>query len=73
MPDGTKQQAGGWNRIMLQVSDLESTVEALRPAGVQFRNEIITGVGTKQILVQDPSGNLVELFQPIRSEARLSS
>lgn len=73
MPDGTKQQPGGWNRIMLQVSDLESTVEALRPAGVQFRNDIVTGIGSKQILVQDPAGNLAELFQPIRSEARLSS
>ena len=73
MPDGTKQQAGGWNRIMLQVQDLEGTVEALRPHGVQFRNEIVTGIGSKQILVQDPSGNLVELFEPIRSEARLSS
>jgi catechol 2,3-dioxygenase-like lactoylglutathione lyase family enzyme len=73
MPDGTKQQPGGWNRIMLQVSDLEGTVEALRPAGVQFRNDIVTGIGSKQILVQDPAGNLVELFQPIRSEARLSS
>jgi Glyoxalase/Bleomycin resistance protein/Dioxygenase superfamily len=57
---------------MLQVSDLEGTVEALRPAGVQFRNDIVTGIGSKQILVQDPAGNLVELFQPIRTEARLS-
>jgi catechol 2,3-dioxygenase-like lactoylglutathione lyase family enzyme len=73
MPDGTKQHPGGWNRIMLQVSDLESTVEALRPQGVQFRNEIVTGIGSKQILVQDPAGNLIELFQPIRPEARLSS
>jgi catechol 2,3-dioxygenase-like lactoylglutathione lyase family enzyme len=72
MPDGTKQQPGGWNRIMLQVSDLEGTVEALRPSGARFRNEIVTGVGTKQILVQDPSGNLVELFEPIRPEARLT-
>ena len=73
MPDGTKQQPGGWNRLMLQVSDLEGTVETLRPAGVQFRNDIVTGIGSKQILIQDPAGNLVELFQPIRSEARLSS
>ena len=58
---------------MLQVSDLEGTVEALRPAGVQFCSDIVTGIGSKQILVQDPAGNLVELFQPIRSEARLSS
>src|SRR5947209_13128474 len=53
MPDGTKQQPGGWNRIMLQVEDLEGTVEGLRRQGVRFRNEIVTGVGTKQILVQD--------------------
>ena len=73
MPDGTEQQPGGWNRIMLQVSDLEGTVETLRPNGVRFRNDIVTGVGTKQILAQDPAGNLVELFEPIRSEARLST
>ena len=72
MPDGTKQQPGGWNRIMLQVEDLEGTVDTLRPQGVCFRNEIVTGVGTKQILVQDPAGNVVELFEPIRSEARLN-
>jgi catechol 2,3-dioxygenase-like lactoylglutathione lyase family enzyme len=73
MPDGTKQQPGGWNRIMLEVPDLEAEVEGLRPRGVRFRNEMVTGVGTKQILVQDPAGNVVELFEPIRSEARLSS
>jgi catechol 2,3-dioxygenase-like lactoylglutathione lyase family enzyme len=73
MPDGTKQHPGGWNRIMLQVSDLEDTIETLRPQGIQFRNEIVTGIGSKQILVQDPAGNLIELFEPIRSEARLSS
>jgi catechol 2,3-dioxygenase-like lactoylglutathione lyase family enzyme len=73
MPDGTTQQPGGWNRIMLQVTDLEGTVDELRPQGVRFRNEIVTGIGTKQILAQDPAGNLVELFEPIRSEARLSS
>ena len=72
MPDGTKQQPGGWNRIMLQVDDLEGTVDELRPQGVRFRNEIVTGVGTKQILVQDPAGNVIELFEPIRSEARLN-
>jgi catechol 2,3-dioxygenase-like lactoylglutathione lyase family enzyme len=73
MPDGTKQQPGGWNRIMLQVEDLEGTVAELRPQGVRFCNEIVTGVGTKQILVQDPAGNVVELFEPIRSEARLNA
>ena len=58
---------------MLQVSDLEGTIEALRQQGVRFRNEMVTGIGSKQILAQDPAGNLVELFEPIRSEARLSS
>jgi catechol 2,3-dioxygenase-like lactoylglutathione lyase family enzyme len=73
MPDGTEQQPGGWNRIMLQVSDLEATVDALRPQGVRFRNEIVSGIGSRQILVQDPAGNLVELFEPLRPEARLST
>jgi catechol 2,3-dioxygenase-like lactoylglutathione lyase family enzyme len=71
MPDGTEQRPGGWNRIMLQVDDLEATVAELRPQGVRFRNEIVTGIGNKQILVQDPAGNVVELFEPIRAEARL--
>jgi catechol 2,3-dioxygenase-like lactoylglutathione lyase family enzyme len=73
MPDGTTQQPGGWNRIMLQVADLEGIIEELRPQGVRFRSEIVTGIGAKQILVQDPAGNVVELFEPIRSEARLKS
>ena len=73
MPDGTEQQPGGWNRIMLEVSDLQRTVDTLRPNGVRFRNEIVTGIGSKQILVQDPAGNLVELFEPIRAEARLTT
>ncbi|MFL5829115.1 MAG: VOC family protein [Solirubrobacteraceae bacterium] len=73
MPDGTKQQPGGWNRIMLEVSDLQRTVDSLRPNGVRFRNEIVTGIGSKQILVQDPAGNTVELFEAIRPEARLST
>jgi catechol 2,3-dioxygenase-like lactoylglutathione lyase family enzyme len=72
MPDGTKQQPGGWNRFMLEVSDLENTVRELREQGVHFRNEIVTGVGSKQIMVDDPSGNPVELFQPTRAEARLA-
>jgi catechol 2,3-dioxygenase-like lactoylglutathione lyase family enzyme len=73
MPDGTKQQPGGWNRIMLEVSDLETTVDTLRARGVRFRNEIVSGIGSKQILAQDPAGNLVELFEPLRPEARLST
>jgi catechol 2,3-dioxygenase-like lactoylglutathione lyase family enzyme len=72
MPDGTLPAPGGWNRFQLEVDDLESTVEQLRAAGARFRNEIVTGVGGKQILVEDPSGNPVELFQPTRAEASLS-
>jgi len=72
MPDGTQQKPGGWNRFAIEVEDLAATVEELRKAGARFRNEIVTGVGGKQILVEDPSGNPVELFQPLRSEARLN-
>lgn len=64
MPDGRKPQPGGWNRIQLEVDDLDATVDELRVAGVQFRNELVTGRGGKQILLEDPSGNPVELFQP---------
>src|SRR5438552_18041634 len=71
MPDGTKPEPGGWNRFAIEVSDLEALVETLRTAGVHFRNEIVTGVGGKQILVEDPSGNLIELVQPTLPEARL--
>src|SRR6478609_876381 len=60
MPDGTMPEPGGWNRFQLEVADLEARVEELRDAGVRFRNEIVTGVGGKQILAEDPSGNLVE-------------
>ena len=73
MPDGTQQQPGGWNRFSIEVTDLESTVAALRKAGAHFRNNIVTGVGGKQIIVDDPSGNPVELFEPILPEARLGS
>jgi catechol 2,3-dioxygenase-like lactoylglutathione lyase family enzyme len=64
MPDGTKPQPGGWNRIHLIVDDIDAEVARLREAGAPFRNDILTGPGGKQILVQDPSGNVVELFQP---------
>ncbi len=64
MPDGRKPEPGGWNRIQLRVSDLVSEVEKLQKAGVHFRNEIVTGLGGKQILVDDPSGNPIELFEP---------
>jgi len=71
MPDGTKPEPGGWNRFSVEVADLASTVEVLRKAGVRFRNDIVPGVGGKQILVEDPSGNPIELFEPILPEARL--
>ncbi len=71
MPDGTKPQPGGWNRFSIEVEDIAGTVEKLRKAGVRFRNNIVTGVGGKQIIAEDPSGNPVELFEPILDEARL--
>ncbi|HZC75151.1 MAG TPA: VOC family protein, partial [Gaiellaceae bacterium] len=71
MPDGTRPAPGGWNRFAIQVDDLAAKVEALRKAGAHFRNDIVSGVGGKQILVDDPSGNPVELFEPIIAEARL--
>jgi len=73
MPDGTSQKPGGWNRFTLEVADLATLVESLRKVGVHFRNEIVTGVGGKQIIVDDPSGNPIELFEPIIPEARLPS
>lgn len=71
MPDGTVPKPGGWNRFAIQVDDLAATVETLRKAGAHFRNQIVTGVGGKQIIVDDPSGNPVELFEPMVAEARL--
>jgi len=65
LPDGTVPAPGGWNRIALQVADLAATVAALRDAGGRFRDEMATGVGVRQIVLQDPSGNLVELFEPV--------
>ena len=73
MPDGTLPEPGGWNRFTIEVSDLDATVEGLRRAGAHFRNEIVTGVGGKQILLEDPSGNPIELFEPILPEAFLHS
>jgi catechol 2,3-dioxygenase-like lactoylglutathione lyase family enzyme len=64
MPDGRTPEPGGWNRIQLEVDDLAHEVETLRRAGVRFRNEIVAGQGGKQVLVDDPSGNPIELFQP---------
>lgn len=71
MPDGTLPRPGGWNRFTIEVADLAGTVDQLRERGARFRNEIVTGVGGKQILVEDPSGNPVELFEPTVAEARL--
>ena len=72
MPDGTLPQPGGWNRFQLEVDDIEQIVARLREHGARFRNEIIAGVGGKQTLVEDPSGNPIELFQPTLPEAKLS-
>ncbi len=66
MPDGARPAPGGWNRIHLIVDDLPAEVTRLRAAGVHFRNDIVTGPGGSQILMSDPFGNLVELFQPAR-------
>jgi len=71
MSDGTLPVPGGWNRFAIEVDDLDAAVERLRGAGVRLRSEPITGVGGRQVLVEDPSGNLVEIFQPTRAEARL--
>jgi catechol 2,3-dioxygenase-like lactoylglutathione lyase family enzyme len=72
MPDGTAPEPGGWNRFQLEVADLEAIVSDLRRHGARFRNDIVAGVGGKQILVEDPSGNPIELFEPTIDEARLN-
>ena len=64
LPDGRHQEPGGWNRVVLKVSDLERCIASLKSAGLRFRNEMETGPGGKQILLDDPSGNCVELFEP---------
>jgi catechol 2,3-dioxygenase-like lactoylglutathione lyase family enzyme len=64
MPDGRRPAPGGWNRIHFIVDDLEAEVKRLRGAGLRFRNDIVTGPGGSQILLEDPSGNLIELFRP---------
>ena len=66
MPDGRRPEPGGWNRFQIEVADLAAEVEALRKAGVRFRSEIVIGTGGNQILVEDPSGNPIELFQATR-------
>ena len=64
MPDGRKPAPGGWNRIQLEVEDLAAQVDTLRKAGTHFRNDIVIGNGGKQILLDDPAGNCIELFEP---------
>jgi catechol 2,3-dioxygenase-like lactoylglutathione lyase family enzyme len=64
MPDGRQPEPGGWNRIHFIVDDIEAEVERLRAAGLTFRNEIVSGPGGQQILLEDPAGNPIELFQP---------
>lgn len=71
MPDGTRPEPGGWNRFAVEVDDLAATVAQLARNGAHFRNAIVTGVGGKQIILEDPSGNPIELFEPTRPEARL--
>ena len=66
MPDGHRQEAGGWNRIILHVSDLPARIDALKKAGLRFRNEMEVGPGGKQIQIEDPDGNPIELFEPAR-------
>ena len=69
MPDGSRPQPGGWNRFVVEVDDLASRVEELKRAGLRFRNQIVVGPGGKQILLEDPDGNVVELFEPARDRA----
>lgn len=64
MPDGARPEPGGWNRFVVLVEDIEATVASMKAVGVVFRNEIVAGPGGRQVLVLDPAGNLVELFQP---------
>ena len=67
MPDGRNQEPGGWNRVVLQVTDLQNRIEALKKAGLRFRNGMEVGPGGKQILLEDPDGNPIELFEPAQS------
>ncbi len=66
MPDGRSQEPGGWNRVVLQVADLPSRIEQMKKAGIHFRNEMEVGPGGKQIQLEDPDGNPIELFEPTR-------
>jgi len=71
LADGTLPAPGGWNRFALEVDDLAALIADLRSRGVRFRNDLVTGVGGRQVIVEDPSGNPVELFEPVIDEARL--
>lgn len=64
MPDGRQPESGGWNRFVVEVDDIEAVVNTMKAAGIKFRNDIVTGPGGKQILVEDPFGNPVEIFEP---------
>jgi catechol 2,3-dioxygenase-like lactoylglutathione lyase family enzyme len=72
MPDGTVPTPGGWNRFAIEVEDLDAVVARLRDEGVRFRNDVVDGVGGRQVIAEDPSGNPVELFEPTIDQARLS-
>jgi predicted enzyme related to lactoylglutathione lyase len=72
LPDGRIPEPGGWNRFAVQVDDIAAVTSELRQAGVPFRSDIIQGAGGRQALIEDPSGNPIELFEPGRPEARLS-
>ena len=67
MPDGRRQEPGGWNRVVLKVADLPELIDALKQVGVSFRNEMESGPGGRQIQVEDPDGNAIELFEPARA------
>jgi catechol 2,3-dioxygenase-like lactoylglutathione lyase family enzyme len=72
MPDGTVPTPGGWNRFAIEVEDLDAVVARSRDEGVRFRNDVVDGVGGRQVIAEDPSGNPVELFEPTIDQARLS-
>ena len=72
LPDGTLPEPGGWNRFAIEVPDVAAAVDRLRRAGAHFRSDVVTGVGGKQIILDDPSGNPIELFEPLLPEARLN-
>jgi glyoxylase I family protein len=70
MPDGSSQEPGGWNRIILQVADLPARIEALKKAGLQLRNQMESGPGGKQIQLEDPDGNPIELLEPAQQQPK---